>query len=298
MEDTLYEGDIILVSKFNYGALIPETFLRSSYLKILLNNINPEILRKHRFPGFKRVNRQDVVVFKWDIANGRRIFFVKRCIGLPHDTISLKHAKVYINSALENENTNLKHNYLISISDRDRFINCCDSLSISYDSHKKMNDKYILGLSKKHLSDLFAINVISSASVIEETKNRNKCWPIPNGNYTCDNYSSIITPYRGEEITFTLSNIISYWRILKKYEGVNLSIRKSELSGRSVEFKKYCLNYDYYFVLGDNRHNSEDSRFLGPVCEKDIVGKAVIVLFSWDKLKKNFRMNRFFKLIR
>ncbi|MFN5641528.1 MAG: signal peptidase I, partial [Sphingobacteriales bacterium] len=110
-----------------------------------------------------------------------------------------------------------------------------------------------------------------------------------------DNWGSIWIPAKGATITLTPQNIAVYRRIINVYEGNNLEETTNGFTINGKNTNTYTFKMNYYWLMGDNRHNSQDSRFWGFVPEDHVVGKASLIWFSW---KNGPRWNRLFKLIK
>ena len=118
--------------------------------------------------------------------------------------------------------------------------------------------------------------------------------------WTRDNFGPIWIPQKGATVELTLENLPLYQRIITSYEGNELEIKDGKIYINSEETHEYTFKQDYYFMMGDNRHNSLDSRYWGFVPEDHIVGKPAVIWLSIDGNKafpKNIRWRRFFKFV-
>ncbi|MEG1934555.1 MAG: signal peptidase I, partial [Rikenellaceae bacterium] len=121
-----------------------------------------------------------------------------------------------------------------------------------------------------------------------------------NYKWTVDNFGPIEVPFKGETVDLTLKNLPLYKRIIKNYEGNTLEVKNGEIFINSQKTTTYTFKMNYFFMMGDNRHNSVDSRMWGFVPEDHVVGKASFVWLSLDKNKKfpnNIRFKRMFRSI-
>jgi signal peptidase I len=122
----------------------------------------------------------------------------------------------------------------------------------------------------------------------------------PNFPWTEDNFGPLWIPRKGATVPLTLENLPLYQRIIDLYENNDLQVKDSTILINGQPATSYTFKMDYYFMMGDNRHNSADGRFWGFVPEDHVVGKAVFVWLSLDKDKRfpsNIRWNRMFRTI-
>ncbi|MFT6028007.1 MAG: signal peptidase I, partial [Bacteroidia bacterium] len=135
----------------------------------------------------------------------------------------------------------------------------------------------------------------NSDSELESTGNNKFYWNV-------DNFGAISIPKQGEAVELTVKNLPIYERLIGFYEGNDLKIEEDKIYINGEQVSSYTFKMDYYFMMGDNRHNSADSRFWGFVPEDHIVGKAVFIWLSIDqnatKLSEKIRWRRMFSLIR
>jgi signal peptidase I len=120
-------------------------------------------------------------------------------------------------------------------------------------------------------------------------------------NWNRDNYGPLLMPERGATVELTMENLLLYERIITAYEGNTLEVKDNTILINGIAATNYTFQMDYYFMLGDNRHKSADSRYWGFVPEDHIVGRPVLVWLSLDEDKgfpANIRWDRFFKFVR
>ena len=118
--------------------------------------------------------------------------------------------------------------------------------------------------------------------------------------WTEDNFGPIEIPYKGQAVAISLKNLPMYERIIRDYEHNSLEVKEGKIFINGKESTEYTFKMDYYWMMGDNRHNSQDSRFWGFVPEDHIVGKAVFIWLSLDPNKDflgKVRWSRLFSLI-
>lgn len=247
MERTLLPNDYVLVNKFMHGAKIPKYLNDIPVIGSLFERNETGYYNPYRsLKAFKRLSREDIVVFKSTEISSK--FLVKRIIGLPGDTLKIKDTNVYINNKKLPEKDTYCYNY---VEKTDQIFKVYETLS---------NGEYN-ALSYEEKSKLKKVNdSISNSYFIFPYSKQNE--------WSRDNYGSVVVPKKGESITISSSNYILYKTTIKKHENQNFILKKGES-------KKYTFKNNYYFMLGDNRHNSIDSRSYGFIPESYIQGKVI-----------------------
>lgn len=332
LEKTLLVGDYLFVSKFHYGARTPSTPIAlpmvhdsipftgmKSYLSF------PQ-LPSFRFPGLQKIERNDIVVFNWptdtvyqfrdklnrhiDKPKDKRSNYVKRCVGLPGDNLSIKNGEIYINNKkliLPNR-ARPQYSYKI-VTDGSSF-----------------DEKYIVG--ELEITDgVFPTgnpNEYVIAALNEESYNKLKSnsaiksivrniTPAPkeiyapifphNQKWSNDNLGPIYIPQANKTVALNKETLPLYRRLITVYEGNTLEEKGGKIYINGRESINYTFKQDYYWMMGDNRHNSEDSRYWGFVPFDHVVGKPVFIWWSvdqnipWSKAFDKIRWNRLFTTV-
>lgn len=379
LEKSLLVGDFLFVSKMNYGARVPMTTValpmvhdsipmtkKKSYLSW------PQ-LPYFRLPAFEKIKNSDIVVFNWPVdtvyqfrdVSGRHIDkpidkksnYVKRCVGIPGDSLAIKDGIVYINGkvlALP-ERAKLQYSYTAKLkdsknidpeklfnelndypNDRGRFYS--DSIlyfpALTDESARilkntngitevqkileptKASDvltydfKYNPNIEDDFLDIIARIKETKKFYVEEKLNNTIRIYNLPKEfieilkkkksvvyikefheifpntinlkNWTKDNYGPIYVPQAGKSVALNFSTLPFYSRIITEYEKNKLEIKGSDIYINGEKTNTYTFKQDYYWMMGDNRHNSEDSRYWGYVPADHIVGKPVFIWMSWD----------------
>lgn len=300
MEKTLLTGDYILVSKVSCGA-------RLSLMQLFAPFIETDKEDNLLFPRFTSIDRNDVIVFNLPTQDDKKITdrtpFVKRCVALPGDTLLIKNGSVIINQQKLLENENIQFNYFIETNgpfntDSLAAIGITEGGAVMDMSH------YNLTMTKKNAEIIAQKHNVESIQILCEDSGLYASSLFPSSMYyawNSDNYGPLIVPKKGNTVKLDKISLPLYFRIISVYEDNILEIENDSLcfiNGNPAS--SYTFKMDYYFVLGDNRHNSTDSRFWGFVPKNHIIGIAEMVWFSIDEGKSffsKFKRDRWFKAI-
>jgi signal peptidase I len=273
-----------------------------------------------RLKGFSRVKREDIIVFnfpegdtmvmqypgqnyyslvrqygreyllsQFDIIThpvDKRENYIKRCIALPGDTLQIDEGKVMVNGNIRPELPLQKFKYYVTT----RGEPLPDSLLISLNilknsvSYNPVNSLYVLYLTREKVESLRSFPGVRSISrYTEPTLSFQNQEIFPHSDFfrwTGDNFGPIRIPGRGDTIQLDNLTLPIYQRIIETYEANDLAIVDGVININGKPASSYVIQMDYYFVMGDNYHNSADSRYWGFVPEDHLLGKAVVVLFS------------------
>ena len=348
MESSLYTGDHLFVSKLAYGPRVPETpltipfthnvaFGRESYSTLIQNDYR-------RLKGFGHVERGDYVVFgfpngdtvltkapaedyyTWVRTSGRdytisrlgpvivrptdkKDHYVKRCVALPGDTLSVKDGLVYIDGVQQEVYPGIQLTYRVTTDGHKINPKIIDNLSLNVG--ELFYDSRIPGYPAMPLTAQMLEKVKALSNVVEVVPNID-VWPstmdsylmifpfTENTHWTRDFFGPLWIPKKGATVTLDAESLPFYERIIRDYEHNDLSVSNDKIYINGAEAKEYTFKQDYYFMMGDNRHNSLDSRYWGFVPEDHIVGKPSVIWLSTDRDRKfpnNIRWKRFLKFV-
>lgn len=229
--------------------------------------------------------------------------YIKRCIAVAGDTLLIKEGKVYIDGKPSPIPPASQTEYTVQTNGQpfsDEFLQT--QLHINTDNDNGQIQPY------PRRSDLFVINMTpAEAEIVKKQPNVKSVqffyindtgvtFPYsPNYNWSIDNFGPVYIPAKGSTLTLTPANIDLYRRLIITYEGNKLEERDGKFFINGQQTNTYTCKWNYYWMMGDNRHRSQDSRYWGFVPETNIVGKASLIWFSWEN---GPRWSRLFKPIK
>ena len=231
----------------------------------------------------------------------RRENYVKRCVGLPGQTLQIKNRIVYLDGKANKEPDNVQYTYKMKL--KGEFpIELADELGITNEDLLMYNQSGVIPLTKKAYLALKANkNLVESISINADAI-YGDLYPLnAYTGWTRDNYGPVWIPKKGKSIQLNLKNLPIYERCIKVYEGNDLKVDSQGnifINGKLA--KSYTFKLDYYWMMGDNRHNSADSRYWGFVPEDHIVGKPIFIWWSHSPDHPGFsgiRWNRLFNFV-
>ena len=230
----------------------------------------------------------------------RRENYVKRCVGLPGQTLQIKDRTIYINGKANKEPDNVQYTYKLKLK-RHFTDEEMQEWGITMEELKDLNNYGYMPMTNKTADILKKRPDIVESITLNTDANELDIYPL-NGNmhWTRDNYGPIWIPKKGESIELTLKNLPIYERPIRTYEGNKLEVKDGKIFINEKETTKYTFKLDYYWMQGDNRHNSLDSRYWGFVPEDHIVGKPIFIWWSSDPDRgglSGIRWSRLFRFV-
>lgn len=314
MEKSLLVGDFLFVSKINYGPRIPMTPLAFPFAHHTMPLIGTKAyldwiqLGYHRLSGFQTIKNNDVVVFNYPIEDFRPIDkrenYIKRCIAIPGDTLEIIDRKVFINNKASTDPEKAQFNYYVQTNGSGINPKILRKYDITEGDRLPSPGAYRLTLIDEVVNHFKKMNTINKVEVISRPKATHLEQIFPDDAeifpWNIDNYGRIVIPKAGISVELNKNNIAIFKRLITVYEGNTLEIIKDKIFINGQESNSYTFKLNYYFMMGDNRHNSLDSRFWGFVPEDHIVGKALFIWMSIDQdgtFIDKIRWNRLFKFI-
>jgi len=332
MENSLLVGDFLFVSKFHYGTRTPATPLQIplTHQKIWFTEIPSYLdwiqLPQYRLPGLTKIKNGDVVVFnvpgvaennfeeadqkKWiNYPVDLKMNYIKRCVGIPGDVLEIRDKQVIINGKPMENPELMRYRYQVKATNMlsDRIIEKfnLDPEDYSFQGIDSENMAlYSMILTKGNADELKNLPYIKSIDIVPiDAYGESPLFPrYSKLKWTGDNYGALQIPSEGMRISLNDSTIAFYGKLIQEFEyNQNVKIDSGHVFIDGKEIKEYTFKQDYYFMMGDNRHNSLDSRYWGFVPADHIVGKGFFIWLSIDKYGTWFnkiRWSRFFKPIR
>jgi signal peptidase I len=308
MEQTFLTGDFIFVSKLHYGARTPKTPLQIPLTHQTIGSTDiPSYLDwiqlpHYRLPGYSCVKRGDNVVFNYPMELDRpidlRTHYIKRCVGLPSDVLHINDAQVYVNDAVQSHYSGLQYRYYLKTTAtlKDRFFK-----QYAIHEYSPVQAGYLVYTTPDTATQLQKIASIQEVHRIimpqgmadPQVYSSSTVFP-----WNADQFGPITVPVKGMTISINAETLAQYERVITCHEGhQDVQIDNDQLWIDSQKVEDYTFQQDYYFMMGDNRHNSVDSRFWGFVPQDHLVGKAVLILFSLDANKQFFNKIRWKRVL-
>ncbi|QHS55523.1 signal peptidase I [Mucilaginibacter sp. 14171R-50] len=320
MERSLLVGDFLFVSKVNYGARTPITPLAFPFAHHTMPIIGTKAywdaikLPYYRLPGLSEVKKGDVVVFNYPMEADspfyrpvdKRENYIKRCQGTPGDTVRIINAQVYVNGKAAPNPPGAQTDYTITTNGTDINPQILSDLEVSnYENVPSPTMTKSAAEKLKTYSNIKSItpnykppgiadplNPVFPAAYPKyklDPKNKDFDWNV-------DNYGPIIIPKKGWTVKLDSLTLPVYGRAIEVYEGNKLKIENGKVFINDKEAATYTFKMNYYWMMGDNRHDSADSRYWGFVPEDHIVGKALFIWMSWDDNASFFSKIRWSRL--
>jgi signal peptidase I len=325
LEKSLLVGDFLFVSKVNYGARTPMTTValpmvhdtipltkKKSYLTW------PE-LPYFRIPGYQTVERNDIVVFNWPVdtvykfrdKSGLRVDkpidkksnYVKRCVGIPGDQLEIKDGIIFVNGKelILPERAKPQFSYKVALDGKTPidFEYLLKDMDITdgagFMDAEKRDTLFIAALTSANADRLKQIPGITGVQKIISKEVEPGIFPHIN-KWNRDNFGPIYIPQQGKTVTLNAETLPFYKTIITDYENNDLKVTGAEIRINGKIATTYTFQQDYYWMMGDNRHNSEDSRYWGYVPENHIVGKPTFIWMSFDSNAKGLKKIRWDRL--
>jgi signal peptidase I len=321
-------GDTVLVDPYYVGHNYYE-LLRNEAITLAGGNIDMYLSDKAKYDAMARNNFNEKKVCKSCRENtpggrgnlkiggtryrplDKKEMYIKRCIGLPWETLEVRDGQVFINgSAIENK-AGMMWNHLISVSSPSAISKLQRDFGKLNSEIQMMNqegDLLLVPLTSEEANKMKGMTAdFPSVVQFQDTTSDHSLSIYPNSNdypfgeWSSDRYGPMTIPAEGMTIEMSHDAFVRYSRVIGAYEGNSIAEKDGKIFINGQEAATYTFKQNYYFMMGDNRHHSADSRFWGFVPEDHIVGKAVFTWFSKENMEyhgsNNVRWDRIFHLV-
>ena len=230
----------------------------------------------------------------------RRENYVKRCVGLPGQTLQIKNRIVYLNGKANKEPDNVQYSYYVKLKGQ-MPTELMDELGISNEDMASLNQYGYLPLTQRAAKKLAARKDIVADIRLNTDAQTGDLYPLnAYTGWTRDNYGPVWIPKKGATVKLNMKNIAVYERPIRAYEHNDLKVKDGQIYINGRLAHSYTFKMDYYWMMGDNRHNSADSRYWGFVPEDHIVGKPIFIWWSHNPDHPGFsgiRWSRLFNFV-
>ncbi|TYP91971.1 signal peptidase I [Fodinibius salinus] len=300
MEKTLLTGDFLIVSKINYGPRTPMV-LGVPFTNVYLPGV---VMPWTRLPGFEEIERNDIVVFNYPIdlsPIAAKTNYIKRAVGMPGDTLSIDDTQLYVNGDSAESFAGIQNTYAVQVRDRVRLSSAKVRAAGGQLLRSQGGNGYRVNMTKEVAETVQNWPEVNNVKPFVLPDNFNEYsradFNFSSGFNNHHHLPPVVVPSKGDTVTLTPDNYHIYENIITRYEKNDVKRNGNQFVINGKQTDTYTIKQDYYFMMGDNRDNSQDSRFWGFVPQSHIVGKAGMIYFSWDSERWLPRFGRMLNFI-
>lgn len=294
MAKTIVPGDYILVSKLHYGPRTPQS-IGVPFLDLYIPGVQ---VPSTRLPGFGRPERGDIAVFHYPPEEkpiDQKTAYVKRIIGRPGDTVEVERGWALVNGVKCSTPSTVQQQWNVYLTDpRMRLSpNYLRPLDIQTAGPTSDPSRRVVTATRSAADALESYSFVQTVELKAPTVSETQTLFPSGSSFTRDDYGPVPVPEQNQTIRLTDSTWTLFERIIREYEeqeAERVERGVFQIGGKRVD--SYTFTQDYFFVLGDNRDHSSDSRFWGYVPESHLDGQALLTLFSWDRGENVPRVGR------
>lgn len=293
MATTIVPGDYILVSKLHYGPQTPHS-VGIPFLNLYLPGVD---LPAVRLPGFTDPERGDIAVFHYPPARkpvDQKTTYIKRLIGLPGDTVAVRQGRAWVNGQRLALPPTIQHQWTVRLTDPRMQLTPAHLRPLGIESVRRTSDprRRVLHATRRAARALEALPFVRDVALRAAPADEAALFPAGRG-YTPNAYGPMPVPRKNQTVALTDSTWSLYQTLIRQHEGREATrVARGVFRIDGTVRAHYTFAQDYFFVMGDHRDNSLDSRFWGYVPEDHLVGEAVATLFSWDGATRSLRWGR------
>ena len=288
------KNDDVVVFHFPEGDTVALNFASQSYYQLVRQ------VGRDRVWSDKR-NFGEIIARPVD----KRENYIKRCVAIPGDEIKMEQGQLFVNGKPQQTIPGMQHKYMVKTNGTSLNPKALEKLKIAVDDRESFSsEQYVFPLTE---SNVVKIKEFANVVAVEKQAKVPGSWDpdiFPsNQNYpwNVDNFGPLTIPAKGKTVQLTIDNLPLYNRIISVFENNKLEVNGTEIKINGAVATSYTFKMDYYWMMGDNRHNSADSRYWGFVPEDHVVGKAKFIWLSMDKDKSvpaKVRIGRMFRGIK